>query len=466
MTAKMPTAMDLGGTPTSRIRWPSERLCSTAAKWRRVSALALGMGGALFLVSPSPAAAAASRLRIRSDFGPENGRRPERASTRYIVLHTTEGREAGSLRKLRIRGEAHYFVHRDGRVVRLLDHSRVATHAGRSMWGGRTELDDVTLGIEVSGYHEKEPTAAQYAALRELLRQLQSLYDIADQDVLTHSMVAYGAPNRFHPYDHRGRKRCGMVFARPDVRQRLGLTAAPREDPDVRAGRLRIGDRELQRLLYPTPAPALAARAARSDDPDRIGPHRTAWSIAGPSYSSPSTLYVFPDGTRARGDTIRDWGDLPTGTQVVVEHAGDAVAEDPPPAVQVAAAGEPPERGAGDDGLLLVGAPASARDLLGRVATAGTTTYLFPSGSVRTGEELDDDGEGRRLLERLPARTRILVGYRPGGRISSSRDLQGIAGRQWDFPSTYYRLPSGRMRTGVEIDAKRVPRGTLVFLRQ
>jgi len=425
--------------------------------------IALALAGCLLMVAPSPAAA--SPLRIRSDFGPENGRRPARSTTRYIVLHTTEGREAGSLRKLRTRGEAHYFVHRDGRVVRLLDRSRVATHAGRSMWGGRTELDEVSLGIEVSGYHEKEPTAAQYAALRELLRQLQSLYDIADDDVLTHSMVAYGAPNRFHPYDHRGRKRCGMVFARTAVRERLGLTAAPRKDPDVRAGRLRVGDRELQRQLYPKPAPTRVARVIRSDGPDTIGPQRTAWSIAGPSYASPTTVYAFPDGKRVRGDAIRDWSDLPAGTRVVVEQPEQEVAEDPEPAIRTTAARPAPGH-SGEDGLLLVGAPASARDLLGSVATASTTTYLFPSGAVRTGEELESDGEGRRLLERLPPRTRILVGYRTGGRISSNRDLQGIAGRQWDFPSTYYRLPSGRMRTGVEIDEKRVPRGTLVFLRQ
>jgi len=40
-----------------------------------------------------------------------------------------------------------------------------------------------------------------------------------------------------------------------------------------------------------------------------------------------------------------------------------------------------------------------------------------------------------------------------------------IAERRWDYPPTHYRLPSGRIRTGVEFDDKTVPRGTLVFLR-
>jgi len=432
----------------------------TAALSRRRSILVLAGGLSLLAALP----AAASQLRIRTDHGPENGRRPVRATTRYIVLHTTEGREAGSLRKLRTRGEAHYFVHRDGRVVRLLEKDRVATHAGRSMWSGRSDLDEVSLGIEVSGYYGKEPASAQYVALRELLRQLQSVYGIADEDVLTHSMVAYGAPNRFHPYDHRGRKRCGMVFARAGVRERLGLSAAPREDPDVRSGRLRIGDPELQRSLYPKPAPAVAARAAVGQASDTIRTGRTAWSIAGPEHASAATLYVFPDGTRVRGDGIRDWSDLPSGTRVLL-----AQAPNPPGRARespVESESAPRAPAPGGDGLLLVGAPAAARDLLGSAATAGTTTYLFPSGAVRTGQELEGDGEGRRLLERLPPKTRVLVGYRPGQRISSGRDLQGIAGGQWATPSTYYRLPSGRIHTGVEIDERNVPRGTLVFLRR
>ena len=413
------------------------------------------------LVLVSGAAATAGGLRIHSDFGPENGRRPRRPETRYIVLHTTEGREAGSLRKLRTRGEAHYFVHRDGRVVRLLDRTRIATHAGRSMWAGRSELDEFSLGIEVSGYHQTEPAPAQYAALGELLRQLQSVYDIADDEVLTHSMVAYGVPNRYHPYRHRGRKRCAMVFARGSVRRRLGLTAAPRNDPDVIAGRLRAGDPELERSLYPAPARAAATsrrepvpRAVFPDAGDTLTPGRTAWSIAGREHASATTVYVFPDGTRIPGDRMRDWDDIPHGTRVLLAQ----------PHAEPATAGAFSEVPVG--GFLLVSDSVPARDLLGNAAVSATTTYLFPSGSVRTGAELQRQPEGARLLQRLPPKTRILVGFVNGGRVTSERSLTRIAGRRWNYPSTYYRVPGGSIRTGSEIEGGQVPRGTLVFFRQ
>jgi len=416
------------------------------------------------------ATASAGSLRISSDFGPENAVRPLRSKTLYIVLHTTEGRETGSLRKLRRRGEAHYFVQRNGRVVRLIDHRRVATHAGLSMWKALRDLDEVSLGIEVSGYHDQEPTPAQYAAVRELLRQLQSLYDIPDDHVLTHSMVAYGEKNRFHPYPHRGRKRCAMVFADPGVRSRLGLADAPARDPDVAAGRLRAGDRELQRRLYPrvstaarvakasqadVPAEAPRGETPRADAPaDVITKARTAWSIAGRAYASATTVYVLPDGTRTRGDAVTDWGEIPPGTQVLLDQAEGSASlssADPIPDVE---------------GLLVVGHPVAASELLGSAASADTTTYLFPSGEVRSGAELQRVADGRDRLERLPAGTRVLVGYVNRGKVARGESVIQTAGNRWNDPRTYYRTPSGRVRSGEEIDQRRVAPGTLVFLRQ
>lgn len=410
----------------------------------------------LLLVAAAPLSA--SPLRIRTDYSPENSQRPLRPQTRYIVLHTTEGREVGSLRKLRRRGEAHYFVHRDGRATRLIDRRRIATHAGLSMWNGRRDLDEVSLGVEVSGYHNQEPTPAQYVALRELIRQLQSLYDLPDERVLTHSMVAYGEPNRFHAHAHRGRKRCAMVFARPDVRRQLGLTAAPRRDPDVVAGRLRPADRELQRALYPRPArpvPIVKEEQATALA-EVITSETTAWSIAGEAHRSPTTVYVFPDGARVTGDAVKDWSAIPPGTRVLLERTDAGKSGD------VSCA--PPHRAT--EGLLLVAHPTAACELLGNAATADTTTYLLPSGSVLSGADLLRGPDGRDLLRSLPAGTKVLVGYVNGGKVARGQDLIQTAGTRWNDPRTYYRTPNGRVRSGVEVDQRRLAPGTLVFLRQ
>ncbi|MDA0990478.1 MAG: N-acetylmuramoyl-L-alanine amidase, partial [Verrucomicrobia bacterium] len=254
-----------------------------------------------------------AELTIKNHYSPHNRERPKRQSTRYIILHTTEGPSSGALEKLHARGEAHYVVDEAGVVYRLIDRRRVALHAGRSMWAGRTNIDDVSLGIEVAGYHNRDLTTAQYTAVRELVEELQRIYSIPDERVLTHSMVAYGAPNKWHKSSHRGRKRCGMLFARDHVRSKLGLAMRPSFDPDVRAGRLTIGDPYLESVLYgKAVAPSPARSDSRSDDDGlTVTPKRSAWDIAREQYNLGSTTYVLPDGRRVAGNTKQDWKKIP-----------------------------------------------------------------------------------------------------------------------------------------------------------
>jgi hypothetical protein len=210
-------------------------------------------------------------LDIHDAFSRRNHERPYRTRTDFIILHTTEGPKEGSLRKVRNNGEAHYLVDRAGRVYRIIDKNRVAYHAGRSMWNGRTNLDRVSVGIEMVGYHHRPLTESQLKALRELLRQLQRIYGVPDERVLPHSMVAYGAPNRWHRRPHRGRKRCAMGLAEPGIRRRLGLEAQPVQDPDVRAAQRRFDELidELSRAMdAERGGPRLQGRRVRTEEGD------------------------------------------------------------------------------------------------------------------------------------------------------------------------------------------------------
>ena len=169
---------------------------------------------------------------------PRNPERRVRASTRLIVLHTTEAPARSSLNKVSDRGECHYCVTESGQIYRIVDRDREAFHAGRSMWQGVEDVDKYSVGIECVGYHNKVMPMVQIAAIRDLVKELKRMYRIPDQCVVCHSHVAYGAPNRWHRFKHRGRKRCGMLFAMPSVRRQLGLAARPAFDPDTRAGRV------------------------------------------------------------------------------------------------------------------------------------------------------------------------------------------------------------------------------------
>lgn len=179
-----------------------------------------------------------------------NSDRPVRKSTELIVLHTTEAPAKSSLRHTSERGLCHYCVVEDGTVYQIVDRHRVAFHAGCSMWNGKEEVDEFSVGIECVGYHNKAMPKKQLDAIRALVEELQKIYGIPDDRVVTHSQVAYGSPNKWHKCKHRGRKRCGMLFAMPSVRSYLKLKTRPLFDPDVRAKRLVVKDAYLNKMLY------------------------------------------------------------------------------------------------------------------------------------------------------------------------------------------------------------------------
>ena len=383
-------------------------------------------------------------LNIQSRYSPKNSKRAERPYTRYIVLHTTEGREAGSFDKIWRRGEAHYFVNQKGLVYRVIQKSKIATHAGRSMWEGYGPVDNYSIGIEVVGYHDKDITDEQYTSLKELLRQLKSTYDIPDERVVTHSMVAYGRPNRFHPYQHRGRKRCGMIFARTEVREKLGLKAKPSIDRDVEAGRLRVADRELYNYLFKQDMPVQTILAQGSEQTFTIDKNHTPWDIARDLYDSPEIKYIFPDGKTFSGSAITDWSRIPSGTRV-----------------EMAAA----EEELGFEGFYTVKKEEPARTAAGEGFAEKNTIYILPSGMVRTGYEMNSKASTRKLLENLPEGTRVLTGYVYGGHVKRNRSASWIAGRKWNYPSTFYYLPGGKILSGEEIDDSSIPLDTLVLFQ-
>jgi len=389
----------------------------------------------------------AQGLNVESQYSPLNRQRAPRPSTEFIILHTTEGGGRGSLEKLRRFGEAHYMLDTDGKVYRIIERNRIATHAGRSMWGGRTNLDNHSIGIEVVGYHDRPMTEAQIQALRELLRQLKSIYRIPDNRILPHSMVAYGSPNRWHRAPHRGRKRCGMLMAREDVRARLGLHDKPRFDPDVRAGRLVVADPHLEQVLFGLSGAAAAAAAAPAQTPESapnvIARNRSAWDIAREQFNAATTLYEFPDGRVRRGNEITNWNQMPAGTIVRFEERITVEQQGERERVQML----------GQDG-------ARAADIAGDAARDAKTWYFLPDGRIFSGDEMEET-----LLNNLPEGTGMLVGYVRGGIISARSRAFDLVGPRWNLATTFYRLPDGNIRAGDEINERNIPNRTQVFFQ-
>lgn len=395
---------------------------------------------AIFVIGGVALPASAVLRFSNSYYSSRNNERSVRSTTSLIILHTTETSSSSSaLRKLRDNGECNYFIDPSGIVYRIIDHRRVAFHAGRSMWQGQTNLDNTSVGIETGGFHNKSLTSAQYQALAELIGELQYIYKIPDHRVLTHSQVAYGVPNKWHKRSHRGRKRCGMLLARPEVRALLNLKSRPLFDPDVKAGRLVVGDVYLANVLYGSVSQKQQAVSfINAPDSNLISRNRSAWDIARDGYNAPSTTYVFPDGTKKLGHQIADFRFLPSGTRVIV----GAEADNPVEHYQS------------------IGQQGKAQDIAGAEVRLNSTIYVYSNGTYKRGHELT----AAEILK-LPYGTKVLLGYDVGGPISTSRLPSQICGGQWKSADTYY-LIAGALMPGNQIDDKKIPSGAMIFYKK
>jgi N-acetylmuramoyl-L-alanine amidase len=301
----------------------------------------LSLATSLWLI----ATGACAQLTINNAYySPRNKERDLRARTTLLLLHTTEAPSGSALRKLRDMGECHFCIDEGGGIFRIIDHRRVAFHAGRSMWNGKSEADLFSIGIEVCGTHNKPLGKAQAKSLAALIAEIKRIYKLSDSQVIPHSQVAYGAPNKWQPKNHRGRKRCGMQFAMPTVRSTLGLKTRPSKDPDVTAKRLVIADPALHEVLYgkmnaftaPTPMqydqqqqqvssvlPKKAPVRQPASGYSTIGVQGNAQEIAGRAVRMGSTLYVYPSGRFAPGNQLTPEAilKLPYGTKVLLDYS-------------------------------------------------------------------------------------------------------------------------------------------------
>ncbi|HSQ86139.1 MAG TPA: N-acetylmuramoyl-L-alanine amidase [Desulfobacterales bacterium] len=367
-----------------------------------------------------------------------------RKKTKYIIVHTSELGLKMTLRVVskgkRLRnggrtygGHTNYVIARNGRTYRVLDKKYVADHAGLSMWNGETDISKVSIGIELVGYHYAPITERQYRSVGLLIDILQKGYGLNDRAVLTHSQVAYGRPNRWFRKNQRGRKRCARNF----IRQKAELGPTWSYDPDVRSGRL-LADLQLSKIYY-----GRREYVEKTDDANIITKINTAWSIAGEDYDSQTTVYKFPSGQIYTGDQISGqigWNRIPAKTVVLLNQENN---------ISLIKS---------DDPIKTISDRLTAWSFAGQAYKLKTTIYFLPSGRIKVGSMISD-------WDDLPAKTRLIVGYRGPYKLSNGRSAYKIAGKKYKDRKTIYYLPPKKLLAGDKInDFKNLPKGTLIFL--
>ncbi len=85
---------------------------------------------------------------------------------------------------------AHFVIRRGGRTEQYVSCDRRAWHAGTSIWRGRANCNDWSIGIELEGLEGRRFAPPQYDELARLLRALSLRYPLAE--VTGHEHVAPG----------------------------------------------------------------------------------------------------------------------------------------------------------------------------------------------------------------------------------------------------------------------------------
>ncbi len=368
-----------------------------------------------------------------------------RKKTKYIIVHTSEAGLRSTLNTISggkclsgsgrwtCGGHAHYVIARDGRTYRLLDKDFIADHAGLSMWDGETDLSQVSIGIELVGYHYSPITAAQYRSVGVLIDILKDAYGLDDRAVLTHAQVAYGRPNRWMKGNHRGRKKCAKNFDRASA----GLGPTWPHDPDAKEGRV-LADETLAAVFY-RPAPDEAIRIGSN----MITSANTAWAIAGDDYNAPTTLYRLPSGEEIPGDQVdgkMGWSRLPEKTIVLLNQE------------------ESTQAGINQGPVKTISDGLTAWALAGAAYKHATTYYFFPNGRLKNGREVAD-------WDDLPTNTRVIIGYHPPQTITPKTSPLRIAGKSYNQVQILYHFPDNALVPGDRVqDFKHLPKGVQIFV--
>jgi N-acetylmuramoyl-L-alanine amidase len=177
-------------------------------------------------------------LAIRERPSPNQAERGEPPNMRPIdtlVLHYTGMQSAAAaLDRLcdpAAQVSSHYVVDEDGTVWRLVAEARRAFHAGISYWQGDTDLNRVSIGIEiVNPGHEwgyRPFPEAQMAAVEALCRDILARHPIPPDRVVGHSDIASDRkadPGELFDWSRLARAGIGLWPAvRPDAAEGRGV---------------------------------------------------------------------------------------------------------------------------------------------------------------------------------------------------------------------------------------------------
>lgn len=135
----------------------------------------------------------------------------------YVVIHhTAQDSLQQTLQTFTLphtQVSAHYVIGRDGEIYQMLNDYLRGWHAGVGKWGSITDLNSVSLGIELDNNGKEPFPDIQINSLMILLDTLKTAYSIPTANFLAHSDIAPGRkvdPSALFPWKELAERGFGL----------------------------------------------------------------------------------------------------------------------------------------------------------------------------------------------------------------------------------------------------------------
>ncbi len=155
-----------------------------------------------------------------------NLRKPNYVIIHHTAQHSTEQTlKTFTLTKTQV--SAHYVIGRDGQTVHMLNDYLRAWHGGVARWGNVTDINSVSIGIELDNDGAEPFQEAQLVSLLKVLTGLKKAYNIPAANFIGHGDIAptrKNDPSALFPWQRLAARGFGLWY---DASVLADTTAAP-----------------------------------------------------------------------------------------------------------------------------------------------------------------------------------------------------------------------------------------------
>lgn len=135
-----------------------------------------------------------------------------------VIHHTAQSSCAQTLQtftKTASQVSAHYVICKEGEVYHMLNNYLRAWHGGVAKWGNITDMNSVSIGIELDNNGSEPFAQPQIKSLMKLLAELKKAYNIPQANFIGHADIAPARkvdPNIYFPWQQLANNGFGLWY--------------------------------------------------------------------------------------------------------------------------------------------------------------------------------------------------------------------------------------------------------------